>query len=102
MSTLLLFRIVAILEGISFLLLLGVAMPLKYIAQEPLMVEIVGMAHGVLFILFCLLLAAVLYVCKLPVKVGAIGFLASLLPAGTFVFDRYLVHKVAQRESTEH
>ena len=96
MTSLLLFRTVAILEGISFLLLLGFAMPLKYIYHRPLAVEIIGMAHGILFVLFCLLLAVVILGYRMPWKVGAIGFVASLLPFGTFVFDRYIVRRVEQ------
>jgi integral membrane protein len=42
-------RLFSILDGISYLILLGIAMPLKYLADEPLAVRIVGMAHGVLF-----------------------------------------------------
>lgn len=49
------FRRIGILEGISYLLLLLVAMPLKYMAGEPLMVRIVGMAHGILFIIYVLM-----------------------------------------------
>ena len=44
-------RVVAFWEGVSFLVLLGVAMPLKYLAGWPLAVRVVGMAHGILFIL---------------------------------------------------
>jgi integral membrane protein len=46
-------RIVAFLEGVSYLVLLGIAMPLKYIAGIPQAVRVVGMAHGVLFVLVC-------------------------------------------------
>ncbi len=56
---LILFKWISILEGISFLLLLGIAMPLKYVFNMPEMVQHVGMAHGILFIgyiLGCLLL----------------------------------------------
>jgi integral membrane protein len=45
-------RSIGIFEAISFLLLLGVAMPLKYIFDQPEMVRVVGMAHGVLWILY--------------------------------------------------
>ena len=51
-------RIVGIIEGISFLVLLGIAMPLKYLADMPRAVSVVGMAHGVLFILY---LAAIVH-----------------------------------------
>ena len=50
MDQLRLFFWVSRLEGLSFLLLLGVAMPLKYIWDWPLGVEVIGMAHGLLFV----------------------------------------------------
>jgi integral membrane protein len=46
------FRIISIIEGISYLLLVFIAMPIKYIGENPYPVKILGMAHGVLFILF--------------------------------------------------
>ena len=54
MDTLRTLRLVALLEGCSFVLLLAVAMPLKYAFDLPQAVRVVGMGHGVLFILFCL------------------------------------------------
>ena len=45
-------RFIGFLEGVSFLLLLGVAMPLKYLADQPEAVRVVGMAHGILFLLY--------------------------------------------------
>ncbi|MEL0005162.1 MAG: DUF3817 domain-containing protein, partial [Opitutales bacterium] len=50
-------RLLGNIEGISYLLLLGIAMPMKYFFGFPMAVKIVGMAHGVLFIAYCLLLA---------------------------------------------
>jgi integral membrane protein len=50
------FRLISFIEGISFLVLLFIAMPLKYLAGIPLAVKIVGMTHGVLFILFVIAL----------------------------------------------
>ena len=77
-------------EGVSFLVLLFVAMPLKYFMKMPEPVKIVGMAHGVLFIAFCILLlmAAIKY--KWSVKTALIGFLLSFLPFGTFYLERIL------------
>jgi len=83
-------RLVGGLEGISYLLLLGVAMPLKYLAGMPAMVQVVGWIHGLLFTLF---VAAVLEVWRRlrwpPMRVlGAL--VAAVLPFGTFVLDTYL------------
>ncbi|HYI01261.1 DUF3817 domain-containing protein [Hyalangium sp.] len=83
-------RAVGLLEGTSFLVLLFIAMPLKYFAGMPLAVKAGGWAHGVLFILYLLVLghAATAHRWSL-LRVGA-GFIASLLPFGPFVFDVWL------------
>jgi integral membrane protein len=82
------FRTVAIAEGISFLLLLFIAMPLKYLADMPLAVKYTGWAHGVLFIAYWI--AAVPLFTKLKwdaERIVGLG-LASVLPFGTFVLER--------------
>lgn len=80
-------RIVAFLEGISFLLLLGIAMPLKYMAGIPEGVRIIGMAHGVLFVLYVLLLVQVGIEKNWSWTKGFLAFIASLIPFGTFYAD---------------
>lgn len=82
------FRIISTLEAISFLVLLGIAMPLKYIWNMPEMVSVVGMAHGLLFVLY--LLGAYLLYEKLnwPLKTLAIVVLCSILPFGPFYAER--------------
>lgn len=52
-------RLVGLLEGISFLLLLFIAMPVKYMMDNPILVKYIGMGHGVLFVLFLVVLFAV-------------------------------------------
>lgn len=81
-------RIVALIEGVSFLLLLGVAMPLKYFADQPLAVRYVGWAHGLLFVLLVLLLLSAWGSKALSTRHAALVFVASLLPFGPFVIDR--------------
>ena len=81
-------RRVAIWEGVSYLLLLGIAMPLKYAWGKPMAVKIIGMAHGILFVMFCLLLAWVWHKAKWPTPRVVILFIASLLPFGPFIADR--------------
>lgn len=82
------FRLVAILEGISFLVLLGIAMPLKYMAGLPLAVKYVGWAHGLLFISYIVLAIPLFTRLKWPMeRVYGVG-IASLLPFGTFVLER--------------
>ena len=77
-------------EGISFLILLGIAMPLKYIAHMPTPVRVVGMLHGVLFVWFSIALLQAKMAYGWSIKKAAIGFLLSFLPFGTFFLDRTL------------
>ena len=83
-------RLLGNIEGISYLLLLGVAMPMKYFFGFPMAVKIVGMAHGVLFIAYCLLLALQMKANKWNLLFGIYLFVATLVPFGTFVTDRKL------------
>ena len=83
-------RVIGIGEGISFLLLLGIAMPLKYMAGIPEMVTWVGWIHGLLFVLYLAALAHVTFLHRWSVLRVAVAFLASLLPFGTFVLDARL------------
>jgi integral membrane protein len=83
-------RFIGILEGISYLVLLGIAMPLKYYADMPVAVKYVGWAHGLLFVLFMIALAQVWMVKKWSFLKVLLAFIASLLPFGTFVLDRKL------------
>jgi integral membrane protein len=83
-------RTVAMIEGVSYLLLLGVAMPLKYLADMPLAVKIVGWIHGALFIVLCALLAHAWRKVPLAFGLTVLVFVASLLPFGPFVVDSRL------------
>jgi len=87
-------RILGNIEGVSYLLLLGVAMPMKYFFEMPMAVKIVGMTHGVLFVAYCVLLALCLKRFNWTLKFGAYLFIATLIPFGTFVTDRKLRDKV--------
>ena len=81
-------RFVGLLEGISFLLLLFVAMPVKYVLDNPILVKYIGMGHGILFVLFLLVLFIVCEKQKWSIKIFILGVIASILPFGPFVFDR--------------
>lgn len=83
-----LFRLISTLEAISFLVLLGIAMPLKYIWDMPEMVQIVGMAHGVLFVLY--VVGAVYMWKKLNWTFTTlfIVVMCSVLPFGPFYVER--------------
>lgn len=81
------FRLIAILEGISYLLLFGVGMPLKYMAGIKAPNIYIGNAHGVLFIAYAILAFFVCRHLKWGIKRYAILFIASLLPFGTFYIE---------------
>jgi integral membrane protein len=83
-------RVVGFVEGVSFLLLLGVAMPLKYAAGMPEMVFWVGLAHGVLFMLYVAAVALAYHARELPQRLAGWALDASVLPAGPFVLDSRL------------
>ncbi|MDB5236780.1 MAG: rane protein [Hymenobacter sp.] len=83
-------RLVAFLEGVSFLVLLLIAMPLKYLAGQPGAVRPVGMAHGVLFVLYVVLLMQQGVAHSWPLRKVALGLIASVVPLGTFWADRKL------------
>ena len=83
-------RAIAFLEGISFLLLLGIAMPLKYLAGKPGMVNMVGWVHGLLFVLYLLSVAEVRAKRQWPMARVLGALIASVVPFGTFVLDARL------------
>ena len=83
-------RLIGLIEGVSFLLLLGVAMPLKYMMGMPKAVSVVGMAHGVLFVLYCVALWLAMEDRDWPLKKGFIFFMAAVVPFGPFLVDRRL------------
>jgi integral membrane protein len=82
------FRIVAFWEGISYLVLLFVAMPLKYGLGIDMAVRVVGMAHGVLFLAYIATLA--LAARRLGAGLSVVAFVMSLVPGGTFWLEKRL------------
>lgn len=85
------FRIVSFLEGTSYLLLLFVATPIKYLLDDPQYVKILGMPHGLLFVAYIVLAYLIKDEMKWNGKTFGIVVLASILPFGTFYIDkRYL------------
>lgn len=83
-------RVIGWLEGASFLVLLGIAMPLKYLAGMPEMVRFVGWTHGLLFILFTAAVAHTSLTLQWPFTRIAAAWVAGLMPFGTFVLDSRL------------
>jgi integral membrane protein len=90
--------IMGYLEGTSFLLLLGIAMPLKYLMGIPEAVKYIGMAHGVLFIGYIVILMGVASKIKMPIWAIPAGVTGSFLPFGPFIFD-YLLKKSLLKKS---
>lgn len=91
MSTTLLlrtFRVLGWLEGGSFLLLLFIGMPVKYMAGNPVVVKALGMPHGILFIAYLLLANIIAEEMQWGMKVRFHALLASTFPFGTFIFER--------------
>jgi integral membrane protein len=83
-------RVLSIIEGISMLLLLFVAMPIKYVLGNPMVVKYVGMTHGWLFIAFLIVLLTVSHQRKWDVITFVQGIIAAILPFGPFIFERKL------------
>jgi integral membrane protein len=85
-------RYVGWAEGSSFLILLGIAMPLKYAFDLPQAVFVVGVAHGFLFSLYLLSIAWVTLVHRWSFGRVLAAFIAAFIPFGPFVFDRWIRH----------
>jgi len=85
------FRMAAYIEGWSFIILLFVAMPLKYMMGILIATKIVGMTHGVLFIWFLLALGSATAEQKQNAKFVLTSIVASLVPFGTFFLDKKLL-----------
>lgn len=89
------FKIIALLEGISLLVLLFIAMPLKYFMDMPAMVSKVGMAHGVLFILYIVMATVLKSDEKWSLKKYGLICIASVIPFGTFIMENKLLNSKA-------
>lgn len=83
-------RYVGWAEGSSFLILLGIAMPLKYLLDMPEAVRLVGMAHGFLFVLYLLVVAWVTILHRWSIWRVLGAFLAAFIPFGPFLLDRHI------------
>ncbi len=88
------FRFIALLEGISYLALVFMAMPLKYWADFPEAVQYTGWAHGLLFILYFAFLLPAWMKCRWSFPKVASLVLASLIPFGAFVADRKIKEEI--------
>jgi len=86
---------IALAEGTSFLILLFIAMPMKYFMEMPLAVRVVGSIHGLLFLLYIARLAKLRSAYQWDNTFSTLAFIASIIPFGTFLFDTYLRQKEA-------
>ena len=82
------FRIISFLEGISYLLLLFVAVPIKYFQGDTSYVKMLGMPHGILFMLYLVLAIVIQKQMKWRLKTLGIVLIASVIPFGTFYVDK--------------
>lgn len=82
------FRIVALLEGVSYILLLFIAVPIKYIQGNQEYVKLLGMPHGLLFVAYVVLAIVLGIELKWNMKTMFIVLIASILPFGTFYVDK--------------
>ncbi|WP_027391345.1 MULTISPECIES: DUF3817 domain-containing protein [Aquimarina] len=88
------FRIISYLEGISYLLILFITMPLKYLFASPEPNKVIGMAHGFLFLIYIVFAFLIKAERKWNIKTLAIVLLCSIIPFGTFWMDgKYLSKK---------
>ena len=83
------FKIAGSLEALSYLVLLLVAMPLKYIWHMPVYVRWTGSFHGAFFLLFCVAIVRVSRERQWPLRRSALAFGSAFLPFGPIVFERY-------------
>mgnify|MGYP006076793199 FL=1 len=83
-----LFRITSYLEGISYLLLLGIGVPLKYLAGNDFLVKTLGMPHGILFMAYIFLAIIIKQKMNWDNKTIIIVLIASVIPFGTFYVDK--------------
>ena len=97
-------RRLGFVEGISTLVLFGVAMPLKYVAGLPIAVRIAGSVHGFLFVWLVVMLLMATRRVPISRLLAVAGILAAVVPFGPFVFDRWLPSSTdhVQRKAVDH
>ena len=83
-------RTIGAIEGVSTLILFGIAMPLKYLAGVPMAVRIAGSIHGALFV--TLVVTFIMGIRRIPIsrRLAGAGIVAAVFPFGPFIMDRWL------------
>ncbi|GGW63522.1 integral membrane protein [Winogradskyella epiphytica] len=87
------FRITALLEGVSYILLLFIATPIKYLYEDPQYVKMLGMPHGILFIAYVIMAVLISSDMKWPNRTLWVVLLASVIPFGTFYIEKKYLNK---------
>ena len=87
------FRIIAVLEGISYILLLFIAVPIKYVSEDPQYVKLLGMPHGILFMAYVVMAVLISTDMKWSTRTLWIVLIASVIPFGTFYIDKKYLNK---------
>ncbi len=85
------FKIVGFLEGLSYILLLFVGVPMKYVFDNEIFVKALGMPHGILFIAYVLFALVLSRKLKWSLKTTFIILLASIIPFGTLYVNRKIL-----------
>lgn len=83
-------RLIGFVEGLSFVALMGIGMPMKYWMGNPIGVRVLGPIHGVLFLWLCMEIAQAVLGKGWPKGRGVVVFIAAWLPFGPFVIDSWL------------
>lgn len=94
------FRVISAIEGLSYLILVFIAMPIKYLGDNPIYVKFFGMAHGVLFIIFMISLLEVKTRNKWDTGFVFQIFVLSLIPFGAFIIENRVKPKEATIENS--
>lgn len=87
------FRVVAFLEGVSYLLLSFIATPVKYLLDDPQYVKMLGMPHGILFMIYVVLAFMIRSDYKWNSRQFSVVLIGSIIPFGTFYVDKKYLKK---------
>lgn len=83
-------RMLALIEGVSTLILFGIAMPLKYFGDMPVAVKVAGSIHGALFVSLAIMCLMAINKVPIGLRLGVIVIVGAVLPFGPFVVDKRL------------
>jgi len=87
------FRLIALLEGVSYILLLFIAVPIKYLFNDPSYVKLLGMPHGILFLIYLVLAIYIKLTLNLNLKTFLFICIAAFIPCGTFYIELKYLNK---------